>query len=92
MYDSEYSGHQELNPEQFFIDRSVTSQDTSQDTEADINLDLELVSRKDTNSSKGKLFFYRLFVLHIFSHELEKYFSNQLIRRNQAKVTVVKKK
>ncbi|KAF3420500.1 hypothetical protein E2986_03999 [Frieseomelitta varia] len=52
MCDSEYSGHQELNPEQFFIDRSVTSQDTSQDTEADINLDLELVSRKDTNSSK----------------------------------------
>ncbi|XP_043527528.1 uncharacterized protein LOC122537924 isoform X4 [Frieseomelitta varia] len=52
MCDSEYSGHQELNPEQFFIDRSVTSQDTSQDTEADINLDLELVSRKDTNSSE----------------------------------------
>ncbi|KOX67579.1 Ropporin-1-like protein [Melipona quadrifasciata] len=51
MCDSEYSG-QELNSEQFFIDLSVTSQDTSQDTEADINLDLELVSRKDTNSSK----------------------------------------
>lgn len=39
------------------MDRSVTSQDTSQDTEADINLDLELVSRKDTNSSRGKSFF-----------------------------------
>ncbi|CAD1479099.1 unnamed protein product, partial [Heterotrigona itama] len=48
MCDSEYSGHQELNAEQFFIDRSVASQDT----EADINLDLELVSRKDTNSSE----------------------------------------
>lgn len=49
MCDFEYSGHQELNSEQFFVDRSVTSQDT----EADINLDLELVSRKDTNSSKA---------------------------------------
>lgn len=86
--DSEYSGHQELNAEQFFIDRSVTSQDT----EADINLDLELVSRKDTNSSKSK-FSYRLLVLRIIiSHNSKKYFLNQLIQRHdQAKVTLVRK-
>ncbi|XP_043595463.1 uncharacterized protein LOC122573335 isoform X2 [Bombus pyrosoma] len=50
IYDSEYSENQESSKRKFSIDRVCSA--TSQDTEADANLDLELVSRKDIDSSR----------------------------------------
>nr|XP_033190733.1 uncharacterized protein LOC117157106 isoform X2 [Bombus vancouverensis nearcticus] len=50
IYDSEYSENQASSKRKYSIDRVCSA--TSQDTEADANLDLELVSRKDIDSSR----------------------------------------
>ncbi|XP_068979729.1 uncharacterized protein [Bombus flavifrons] len=72
IYDSEYSENQESSKRKFSIDRVCSA--TSQDTEADANLDLELVSRKDIDSSRSTFLPEIIPFAHLL-HNLQKYSS-----------------